>query len=91
MNDWQQRVVDEKAALDDKINKLETFSQGPIYSALPEAEQTRLEHQVEYMQMYSDTLGERIGAWEDGTCQACGGIGCKHCDARTTVDGGVDV
>ena len=63
MQDFQQRVVDEKTALDEKIAKLETFSKSAVYNILPEAEQTRLEHQVEYMQMYSDVLGERIAAF----------------------------
>jgi hypothetical protein len=63
MQEFQQRVIDEKAALDERITKLETFSQGPVYATLPEAEQTRLGHQVEYMQMYSDVLGERIAAF----------------------------
>jgi hypothetical protein len=63
MQAFQQRVVDEKKELDDKIAKLETFSEGPIFGGLSEAEQGRLSKQVEYMQMYSDVLGERITAF----------------------------
>ena len=63
MEAFQQRVVDEKTELDSKIAKLETFSEGEVFGGLPEAEQNRLSKQVEYMQMYSDVLGERIAAF----------------------------
>lgn len=85
MEGFQQRVVDEKAALDDKIEKLSKFSEGDIFDGLPEAEQVRLEHQIEFMGLYSDVLGERIAAFSaDGPCQACDGDGCKHCSAVGT-------
>ena len=103
MQDFQQRVVDEKAALDDKITKLDTFSQGPVYAGLPEAEQTRLEKQIEFMQLYSDVLGERIAAFGEvkepiQDCQehewswadAAGQQECKRCGLRSPLSDGAE-
>lgn len=65
MSAFQQRVIEEKAALDEKIDKLDRFSEGTIFDGLPEDEQARLEHQLEYMYLYSDVLGERIAAFKE--------------------------
>lgn len=63
MQDFQQRVVDEKTELDDKKAKLHTFVQGDVFRNLPDTERERLGRQLEIMRMYSDILGERIGAF----------------------------
>lgn len=60
MSEFQKRVIEEKAALDQKIEALEDFSEGEIYAQLPDDEQNRLEDQHEAMDIYSDILGERI-------------------------------
>jgi len=61
MQEFQQRVVDEKAALDDKIGKLEAFTTSATpYRDLPVDEQKRLTRQRVVMQEYSNILGERI-------------------------------
>jgi hypothetical protein len=59
----QQRVLDEKAALDDKIRKLQTFAQGPIFDRLPDEEKGRMHSQFSVMQDYSKILAERIAAF----------------------------
>lgn len=63
MKEFQQRVVDEKEALDDKRNKLEQFIAGAVFKGLPEDEQERLVRQSSCMAEYSDILGERIAAF----------------------------
>lgn len=63
MQPYQQRVVDEKAELSEKLEKLETFLGGEIYSSLPTAEQTRLSRQSLIMQLYEQVLEERIGSF----------------------------
>lgn len=62
----QQRVVAEKAQLDDKLSKLRAFMAREIFKTLPELEQERLSIQANAMEVYSFVLGERIAAFGDG-------------------------
>lgn len=59
----QQRVVAEKAELDDKKGKLSAFTQTDFFESLPVAERTRLLKQFEIMIGYSVVLAERIAAF----------------------------
>lgn len=60
----QQRVIDEKEALDAKLFALDAFISGSaIFQGLPEDEQHRLTRQSGYMEAYSEVLGERIAAF----------------------------
>ena len=59
----QQRVLAEKAELDDRLAKLQAFSLNPIFYGLPTDEQDRLQKQAVAMQAYSEVLGERITAF----------------------------
>jgi hypothetical protein len=59
----QQRAVTEKAELDEKIGKLDTFRHGDIYHTLSVAERDRLTRQYAHMKDYSNVLGERIAAF----------------------------
>ena len=59
----QQRVVTEKAELDEKLGKLLSFFQTPTFAGLSEAEQSRLRNQARFMDGYSAVLAERIAAW----------------------------
>ena len=59
----QQRVVDEKAALDEKIATLGKFLCGEFIKSLPQDEQARLSEQFDVMQVYSNILGARIAAF----------------------------
>ena len=63
MQPHQQRVVDEKAELSDKLDKLETFVGGAIYNSLPPDEQARLTRQKLIMELYEQVLSERISAF----------------------------
>ena len=65
MEPHQQRVVDEKAALDDKLEKLLAFidaGKGAIFSKLVTDEKERLTTQARIMKEYSDVLADRIAA-----------------------------
>lgn len=59
----QQRVVDEKAALDEKLEKLRAFFNTDIFKGLDEDEQDSLWLQSDHMDDYSAVLGERIAAF----------------------------
>ena len=63
MEAYQQRVVEEKEALDEKIEKLKAFTDTERFCALDEAEQERMTYQLEVMREYSQILGERIAAF----------------------------
>ena len=60
----QQRVVDERSELNEKIDKLKAFiMESPIYKTLPPEEQKRLNRQCDVMIEYSRILGDRIEAF----------------------------
>lgn len=59
----QQRVVEEKAALDEKIKLLDAFFLDPIFNNLTKKEQGRLARQSAWMTGYSNVLAERIEAF----------------------------
>lgn len=60
----QQRVVDEKAELDTKAEKLSAFiGSSPVFETLDAEEQERLRRQNDLMWQYSEILGERIAAF----------------------------
>ena len=59
----QQRVVDEKAELSEKLDKLESFEGGAVYASLSPAEQSRLTRQLLIMKLYGQVLAERISAF----------------------------
>lgn len=59
----QQRVVDEKADLDEKLRKLMAFFNSNIFAGLSENEQSLMKAQAMAMSMYSFALAERIAAF----------------------------
>jgi CHASE3 domain sensor protein len=63
MKPYQQRVVDEKKELDQKIEKLTSFLKEPQTKCLIELE--RLQRQLVIMHQYSEVLGERIEHFND--------------------------
>ena len=65
MQPFQQRVVDEKKELDDKLSKLIPFLISETFKAVPPAEQARLIKQSDIMKEYSEVLGERIAEFTD--------------------------
>lgn len=56
----QQRVVDEKLELDEKIMKLANFKQIETFAKLPQEDRDLLHWQLVAMEEYSDLLGKRI-------------------------------
>lgn len=60
MEAYQTRVVEEKAALDEKIEKLKAFLDTERFCALDEGEQERMDRQLVAMQEYSGILADRI-------------------------------
>lgn len=57
----QQRVVDEKAELDDRLGKLDVFiTSNPVFGKLSDKDQELLTAQRGAMQEYSDILSQRI-------------------------------
>ena len=63
MQAWQSRVIEEKAALDDKLNRLREFLDSDGLATLPEDQRDRLVRQAFAMGNYSAILGERIAAF----------------------------
>lgn len=62
---YQQRVVDEKAELDEKITKLIGFFSNPIFPTISYSEKYRLIRQSAAMHEYSNILGERIADFKE--------------------------
>jgi hypothetical protein len=60
----QERVVAEKAELDEKHAKLIAFGQSEQFASVDPAEQERLKRQSKIMDEYSQVLGERIAAFD---------------------------
>jgi hypothetical protein len=63
MQPFQQRVIDEKKELDEKLQRLGAFFDNETFNGLPEDERIRLKRQESLMQAYSEVLGERIAAF----------------------------
>jgi hypothetical protein len=59
----QQRVIDEKTELDERLGKLTAFFDTDLFPNFPQAEQDRMRRQAKHMKCYSDILGERIEAF----------------------------
>ena len=62
MKPYQERVVEEKMALDKKIEALNAFLKEPKTTCLIELE--RLQRQLVVMDEYSGVLGERIAHFD---------------------------
>ena len=59
----QERVVTEKAELDEKRTKLSAFFDTDLFANIDDDERRRLLRQADAMQVYSQILGERIAAF----------------------------
>ncbi len=60
---FQQRVVDEKAELDERLSKLGAFFDTAVFDSLDALEKQRMKSQHDFMSQYSRVLGERIDAF----------------------------
>lgn len=65
MKEYQQRVIEEKKALDAKIIKLRSFVNSAEFKAVEPVEQFRLHRQLCAMNSYSGVLSERIEHFND--------------------------
>ena len=66
MEDWQQRVIEEKEALDKKLTKLQEFlGKSAKCERLPSDDKVLLVQQEMAMRQYSDILGERVAAFDN--------------------------
>lgn len=63
MQAYQERVVEEKRELDEKLAKLDTFANTEQYAALSVKEQTQMTRQLCIMHNYSKVLGDRMEAF----------------------------
>ena len=57
---YLQRLTDEKAALDAKVDGLRAFFGNPAFEAVAPEEQSRLRRQFVVMHEYQRLLGERL-------------------------------
>lgn len=60
---YQQRVIDERAELADRLANLLAFLRSPLFERLDAAERSRLRNQARFMDGYLAVLGERIEAF----------------------------
>ena len=65
MQPYQQRVIDEKAELDAKLEKLRVFIGGGLFAELLDDAKRRLYRQFHAMGDYSDALNDRILAFNE--------------------------
>jgi hypothetical protein len=63
MQPYQERVVDERNELAEKVEKLRIFLSSASFIALRVAEQDRLVRQYQHMTAYLDILNQRILAF----------------------------
>ena len=65
MEQWQERVIQEKKELDEKIDKLKKFLDEKVEKGfnVEETEKLRLEVQLTIMESYSNILHARILSW----------------------------
>jgi hypothetical protein len=61
----EQRVVDEKIELDEKISKLNVFLQSELFETLSEVNKDLLSDQFEVMNKYSRILNARIAEFTE--------------------------
>lgn len=67
ITDYQQRVIDEKTQLDDKLAKLRNFFDMATFKNLDNTEKSRMYRQENVMADYSEILGERVAAFSVAT------------------------
>ena len=61
---WQQRVIDEKNELDDRVTKLSIFIESPAFNEVDIMEQNRLRMQLELMLELQVVLLARIRVFQ---------------------------
>jgi hypothetical protein len=64
MQEWQQRVIEEKTALTEKLDKLNAFKNAAAFGQVPVADQRLLLAQYSAMVVYVQILALRIERFE---------------------------
>lgn len=59
MEDYQKRMIDEYIELQDKVIKLDSFTQSPKFAELPDAKKMAMFWQLSAMTSYLKALGSR--------------------------------
>jgi len=62
MSDFKTRLLEEKAQIDERLEKLKAFQESDAFQGISPIQQTLLNIQANAMATYSQTLLERI-AW----------------------------
>lgn len=71
MQEYQQRVIDEKTELEAKVNKLNDFiGHNPAFDKIDPAEQERIKEQNDIMWQYVEVLERRIAAFPSVNTEA---------------------
>lgn len=65
MEAYQERVVNEKRELDEKMEKLDNFIKAPGFDGLPTMDSGLLKLQLGTMKIYSDILDVRIERFKE--------------------------
>ena len=63
MQEFQQRVIDEKNELSERTDRLDAFISSKTFDTLPPDEQLRLRRQLSVMCAYREILRQRIEAF----------------------------
>lgn len=66
LQDWQQRVVDELAALDEKGQKLGLFLISDTFKSLPFEDKRLLQEQAAAIRQYASVLRQRTARFQMG-------------------------
>lgn len=66
INEYQQRVIEEKRQLDGKIGRLDEFCRGARFDGVEPDERERMLMQLALMRRYSAVLGSRIEGFRRG-------------------------
>jgi hypothetical protein len=59
-SEYKQRVVDERMALNDKIDRLAAFVKTPVFTDMDDEDRSLLTQQLRTMRNYLDVLDDRI-------------------------------
>lgn len=60
IEEWKQRVLDERAGLEYRMQRLLAFVESSRFEKLSDTDQRLLSEQVRYMRDYYEVLGRRI-------------------------------
>jgi hypothetical protein len=60
LEEWQERLIKEKAELDERLEGVTKYISGDGFKSLPEDQQTLITRQKKAMTAYSKTLADRI-------------------------------